>query len=313
MILDRRGFLALALASTGSARLTAPALTSTPSARDQLTAAAAAAATARLPHLDIWQLPWKGGAQSMGYRVTTPGYTLAIDGGMPHDATAFAAALGRRVDAWVITHPHPDHVGALVEILRKRPDIWIGTVYADLPTVEWVRQHEPAYLADLVALLAALKARGIPVTPLHLGQRLSLGGLRVDVLGVANPEITTNATNNSSLVLRVAGNNRAVLFLADLGVEGGRKLLTGPTARLLPSDTVQMAHHGNHGVERKVYEAVGARTYLWPTPRWLWDNDNGTGPGSGPWDTLTVRRWTSELGATRHVIAWRDPIGDQLA
>lgn len=268
---------------------------------------------APLPTLGIWQLPWKGGVQSMGYRVTTGSYTLAIDGGMPHDAPALAAAIGTKVNAWVITHPHIDHVGALTTILRTRPDISIGTVYGSLPSVAWVRQYEPAAEADLVNLLAALAARNIPVTPLTLGQRLYLGGLQVDVLGVANPDLTVNAVNNSSVALRVAGNNRGVMFLGDLGPEGGRKLLAGPTASLLPSDTVQMAHHGQNGVTREVYVAIGARTYMWPTPRWLWDDDNGGGVGSGPWDTLTVRGWTSQLGATRHVIAWRDPIGDQLA
>jgi len=34
-----------------------------------------------------------------------------------------------------------------------------------------------------------------------------------------------------------------------LGVEGGRKLLNSPYAKRLPADYLQMAHHGQNGVE----------------------------------------------------------------
>jgi hypothetical protein len=88
------------------------------------------------------------------------------------------------------------------------------------------------------------------------------------------------------------------LFLGDLGVEGGQKLLKRyPTE--LKSDIVQMAHHGQGGVSKNVYQAIAPRICLWPTPKWLWNNQPEHKPiHSGPWDTLSVRKWIESLRAT---------------
>lgn len=85
------------------------------------------------------------------------------------------------------------------------------------------------------------------------------------------------------------------MILGDLGVEAGDKLLKlqGDKVR---ADMVQMAHHGQNGAERRVYEAIGAKYALWPTPDWLWTNTiNPAEPGKGPWKTLEVRQWMEAL------------------
>lgn len=63
-----------------------------------------------------------------------------------------------------------------------------------------------------------------------------------------------------------------------------------------------MAHHGQAGVRRDVYLAIKPTICLWPTPRWLWENDKGQGQGSGPWRTLEVRQWMNELGVKTHKV-----------
>ena len=89
---------------------------------------------------------------------------------------------------------------------------------------------------------------------------------------------------------------RKVLFLEDLAVEGGRRLVADYGARL-QCDIVQMAHHGQDGVERAFYEVVRPKICLYNAPDWLWDCDNDGGKGSGQWKTLETRRWMEELGA----------------
>lgn len=47
---------------------------------------------------------------------------IVIDGGMTSDATPltdFLQTLGNHVDMWFVSHQHPDHIGALTQILRK--------------------------------------------------------------------------------------------------------------------------------------------------------------------------------------------------
>ena len=252
----------------------------------------------------LWQLPSQTPNQMNSYVLrTVHGDVIAIDGGYTEDAEylkGFLAALGNRVTAWFITHQHSDHIDALTEILKKPGDLQIDRIYSSLNPAEWVEAHDKAEVETTVQFNAALAAAGRGVTELELGQELAFDGVHFEVLGIKNPEITVNAINNSSVVMRVRDETRSVLFPADLGAEAGRKLLAGPYGNRLESDYVQMAHHGQNGVERAFYEAVAARRCIWPTPLWLWDNNSGKGKGSGRWQTLEVRAWMEAMGVERH-------------
>ena len=211
------------------------------------------------------------------------------------------------VHAWILTHPHADHVDTLTMLLNNGSAADIDAVYASLPPQEWVERHADKW--DRAAtqtsrnLHAALDKIGHSAHELAPGQKLRFAGVEIEILATRNPEITRNAVNNQSVVFRVQGPNRSVLFLGDLGVEGGRKLLAGPYRNRLRVDCVQMAHHGQNGVGREVYEAVKPEICLWPTPGFLWDNDNGGGVNSGRWKTLEVRAWMDDLGVKEHYVA----------
>ena len=150
--------------------------------------------------------------------------------------------------------------------------------------------------------LEALSGAARKVEELSLGQTMAIDGIQIEILGVKNPELTQNAINNSSIVMRMSDAKKSVLFLGDLGLEGGEKLLKGPYASRLPSGYVQMAHHGQNGVSESFYQQVRPTYCLWPTPKWLWDNDNGGGSGSGPWRTLEVRAWMDKLPIKKHYL-----------
>ena len=70
----------------------------------------------------------------------------------------------------------------------------------------------------------------------------------------------------------------------------------------LKADYVQMAHHGQNGVDKPFYEAVNPTACLWCTPQWLWDNDAGKGFNTHCWKTVTVRGWMDELGVKEHYV-----------
>ena len=144
-----------------------------------------------------------------------------------------------------------------------------------------------------------------------LGEQIAIDGLAIEVLSLADENgPKQNAINNASMVLRVSTPGTSILFLADLGLEGGRRLLAGPMAGRLRSEYVQMAHHGQNGVGREVYEAVKARYALWPTPHFLYDMPE-------PWmktqfRTAEVRQWMRELGIQKDYIMKDGLIGLQL-
>ena len=254
----------------------------------------------------LWQLPAQTGTQIMSYVIRTAnGKIIVVDGGMPKDAPylrRFLATLGNHVDVWFISHPHSDHASALIEIANSLEGITIDRVYASLPTVEWMEEREPATVKTLSGLNEALAKAKLTVTTPLLGDEFTIDGIHVEILGVQNPEIKPNACNNSCLVWRMADEKKSVLFLGDLGHEGGQKILASPYRDRLPSDYVQMAHHGQAGVSEEFYTVVSPTHCLWPTPIWLWDVDNGKGKGSGPWLTLEVRAWMEKLGVTSHFV-----------
>ncbi len=255
----------------------------------------------------LWQLPAQTGTQIMSYVIRTDGgNVIVVDGGMAGDApylADFIRKLGGKVRAWFLSHVHLDHVDALREILENPAGIRIDAVYGSVPDRAWFEQVGSDSEKETDRRLRDTLAKtGRTIAELTLGQELFIDGVRFEVLGVKNPEIVANAINNSSLVLRVSGKRSSVLFLGDLGVEGGRKLLEGAYADRLRADYVQMAHHGQHGVEEAVYRRIDPTYCLWPTPRWLWDNDKGGGKGSGPWVTLQVRAWMERLSIKTHYV-----------
>lgn len=254
------------------------------------------------PTFTLWQLPEQTHSQMMSYVIrTVGGKAIVIDGGVAGDAPylrGFLAALGNRVDVWIISHQHDDHFGALGEILKQPKDLEIGRIYSSTLDPEWIQQHcgEGEY-KSWMEFVGALRTADQRIIELRLGGRMDIDGVNIEVLGVVNPEIHPNGINNSSLVLRVWDSVRSILFLGDLGPEGGEKLLKGTDRDRLDCDYVQMAHHGQNGVNLDVYQAASPRICLWPTPAWLWDNNiGGKGKGSGPWRTLEVRAWMEQLG-----------------
>ena len=105
------------------------------------------------------------------------------------------------------------------------------------------------------------------------------------------------------MVFSIEAEGQRLLFLGDLGVEGGKQLLEQNAPEQLRADICQMAHHGQNGVERAVYEAIAPRICLWSTPSWLWDNARDGEYNTGPWKTLEVRGWMQALGVTEHYVS----------
>ena len=242
--------------------------------------------------------------QMMSYMIGTPeGRTVVIDGGFrcKEDGEHLSSLIrqrGGKVDDWFLTHGHDDHFGALLWMMEQSEslDFSVGTVWADLPPAEWFLEVERgAYYESVCALLEGFIRHRLPVQRLRCGQRIPCGGITVEVIKASEYECCDNI-NDSSLVLRVHFPERDVLFLGDLGAAGGNRLLETCPPEKLRCAIVQMAHHGQNGVDRGFYETVQPEICLYPTPDWLWENDLGGGKGTGPFATLITRRWMEELG-----------------
>lgn len=236
---------------------------------------------------------------------TSAGSLIVIDGGTEGDAGHLINTLrnkGGRVSAWLITHPHSDHVGALNRILNDSDSqIVIEGIYYSFADLPWYYENEE-YRADMVAQLMQT-FQGLSPEILHgdidKGQEIWVDDARITVLN--RPYLFAhNAINNSSVAFAIEMNGTHIVFPGDMGQEAGDMLMAEYADTGIPCDILQMTHHGQYGVSEEVYRFFNPKVCLWPTPGWLWNNDMGRGKGTGPWFTLETRAWMNRLGVEYH-------------
>jgi beta-lactamase superfamily II metal-dependent hydrolase len=264
----------------------------------------------RKEDFSMWQLNAFDQHVQMGYIIRTDnGKIVVIDGGgieQAHYLERILKMLGGNVDSWIITHPHYDHSGAFLKLIESN-SINIKRLYHSELNNSWVNMVEPDFANKHRRYKEIVASSNIPVEDLTAGEELMLDmGVKLICLGAKNEDIKENAVNNSSLVFKIVSLKKSILFLGDLGVKGGEKLLKSIKKDEIKADYVQMAHHGQHGVDENVYKAISPNYALWPTPSWLWFNDNGNGGNSGNWKTLEVRKWMQALNIKENYVSGLD-------
>lgn len=255
----------------------------------------------------------KGDINSCGYIITTKNNKLIIvDGGRDIDAELvldYINKIGKGVvDYWFITHPHGDHVGAMVELLEKE-DITIQNLCYSFNDLEWYKKNdERGFEAEKKAIASLENEKIKNKIEAQKNQIINIDNVRCDIIRIANPNITNSDNGNeSSMVFKITATdvNKSMIFLGDAFTYASEELLENP--EVLKADAVQMAHHGQNGVTKKVYEAIQPKICFFNAPEWLYNNDNGEGYNTGKWQSIEVRSWVQELGASS-VLAYE---GDQ--
>ena len=223
----------------------------------------------------LTQLQANSNRQMMGYIIkTSSDKVIVIDGGTTEDANNLINhinKLGGKVDVWFITHPHNDHAGA-IEVVVKETEIPIEKIYYTANDVEWYKQNatERAYEAENFYKVLQNERVKDKVEEVTINQKIQIDFINCEILGIKNPEITEDAFNNSSMVIKMNLPEQSILFLGDTGAASGDKLLETQKEKL-KSDMVQVAHHGQNGAKESLYQAIQAKICLWPTPEWIWN------------------------------------------
>lgn len=250
--------------------------------------------------------------QKMGYIVLTEsGKIIVIDGGYRDEAEDFLKLIKSIsvnkpvISAWFLTHLHDDHIGLFEEIIKKYySDVVIENIYYNFPTREELQNHwQGAAIPTYDAFFGNSERFEENVKIVQKNDVFEIDSVRFEVLFVPKNRYSESKNiNNTSIVIRMETGKQSVLFLADLAEPAGGDFIKEVNADKIKADIVQMAHHGQWGVSKAVYEKIAPLCCLWCTPDWLWDNDIGEGFNTHGFQTVEVRRWMDELGVKQHFV-----------
>ena len=242
---------------------------------------------------------------SMGFVIITPeDRAIIIDGGRSLELPNVAAHVGDRpVAAWILTHPHSDHITCINHALKhshpliERTEKFIYNFHSKEYYCTYAREGERQPFLDFDERIKPYTDRvWNPVA----GDEIVIDGLRIEFLFSKDEQFTEHCMNNGSLVFRVYGRKQNILFLGDLGPHAGRELLR-MHGEYLASDIVQMAHHGHMCVEKNVYEAIDPIACIWCCQSWLYNEDDRL-ILPDMYGVALTRRWMEEIGVTEHYV-----------
>lgn len=255
--------------------------------------------------------------------VTKNDNVIVIDGGRESDMEYLKKYIaGRHISAWILTHAHSDHISGFISEFEKNSgiDFDIEKIYYNFPPIELLDNHDVEdyeyFKSELLEQLPAFNK----VLPLfkdkahitYQGESVQIDELKIDFIFSYHEGLTANLMNDSSLVFKVTSPNKTVLFLGDLGPDGG-DILYRELRHLLKSDIVQMAHHGHMNVSMEVYAAIEPKECMWCCPDWLYDEcevpsylaDTEKLKKMGRirmYGTGVTRKWMEQLGVKKHYV-----------
>ncbi len=184
------------------------------------------------------------------------GKSMLIDGGPPSAGGQLVQKLrqrGIRYLEWVVaTHPHSDHIGGLIQVLREFPveAVWDSGFVHD----------SPVYRDFLRAVRSAKNRAGNrpKFEVVQRGKRFEPApNIHIEVLAPSKPYLTgTNSDpNNNSIVLRLDAGTVRYLFTGDMEKELRGRLYAQNAP--LQAEVLKVAHHGSYtGTDRVLLQRV---------------------------------------------------------
>jgi len=255
--------------------------------------------------------------------VTQNDNVIIIDGGRPADMPLLKKYVkGRHISAWILTHAHNDHISGFVDEMRKNgaADFDIEKVYYHfppneveaglyIPDLDYYKRELGEMLPDFEAVLPQFAEKTHIV---QQGESIRIDEVRIDFLFTYHKCLTSNLMNDSSLVFKVTAPKKTVLFLGDLGPDGG-DLLFRESRHLLKADIVQMAHHGHMNCSMELYAEIAPSACMWCSPDWLYaepeipdylaDTERLCAMGRARmYGTAVTRKWMEILGVKKHYV-----------
>ena len=208
------------------------------------------------------------------------------------------------IAAWILTHPHKDHLGTASDFLRyyTPADVDIQQFIYNFPSNDALMPVEEETATDtsdpskMPTFLMALETlwKDVPVTVCHTGQEYYFADAKFEILHTLEdfyPQDilmqSQDPVNGASVVFSMELADQKIMFLADSAVDCSKDTLN-MWGNYLKSDIMQAAHHGLNGGSVPLYEAVDPAVILVPMvasylpkilsfshSQWIWNNGSG--------------------------------------
>jgi competence protein ComEC len=160
------------------------------------------------------------------------GKNMLIDGGTPQESGTvenYLRGQGIKSLEYVVgTHPHDDHIGGLVSVIK---DYDTGTIILN-DAITTTQTYEN--------LLKAISDKKKQITPARVNDSYRLGGAQFVILA---PIRDYDDLNNTSVVLKLTYKNRSFLFTGDASEESEKDMLDAKSD--LGADVLKVGHHGS--------------------------------------------------------------------
>jgi beta-lactamase superfamily II metal-dependent hydrolase len=196
-----------------------------------------------------------------------------IDGGYYGDGSAIGEIIksqGGLVKAWILTHPHFDHIGAFLNCMIEGAEgITVQNVYYSPFTRDFFKnssniQNDLSNEANNFEDFEKVREMKGNATfiPMKKGDQLNLEGMNINCLWSFDPAI--DDINDNSLVLRIEMNGVSLLITGDITEKIVDKLIQNDNnnENYLDVDFIQIPHHGYTGTGTKLYQITSPQFAL---------------------------------------------------
>lgn len=212
----------------------------------------------------------------MGYIITDESDNcIVIDGGNPEDAADLvklieASNTSHKVDLWILTHPHPDHFGALVTIAEDpefNQRLSVKQIAMSVPSLEskYAATHQNySDIYNKLMRISELLACNI-ITPIS-GDALKFGKTVVDILFTQADYTDAGDPNELSMIFSITAAGTRILFTGDT-YRKPAEICCEKYPDNLKCDICQLAHHALNGGSERLYDLASPKICLIPTAR----------------------------------------------
>lgn len=220
--------------------------------------------------------------QAMIYTVEDVDGNLAIiDGGYTYDNEKIRNIIvshDNHVTTWIITHPHPDHVGSFNAIMDAPGDIEVDEIYSVDVNVDRYRETAQSYdgfesCEEFYRILGTIDSSKIHFV--HKGDTFDVLGLRAEVFSAWDENVDAlpdHLCNDGSMMFLLSGNEESMLFCADVQKEMEPFIELSEAA--CSAKYVQAGHHGNWGLSTEFYDLLSPEMVFFDSTDYLLDPDS---------------------------------------